>query len=623
MSKKIRIKPDIGDNEEKRPKIDDVTPDRWFSASKELVGGKLTAQAKQIELSNWSTASYLEFVCARYLTGRNPGGSFGYSMTTHAGRAATDIQTAQYGAPSLNAIGVCADVFQNKVFKNQPWLVYMPTVKGSWKDRQQCKALGEYVDAAFDQLKIYDEAQLCGTDSMMYRSAFIGVGPGLDGKSLKVERILSQEILLTGGDSGSYNKPRSAIRRVFCNRKDLVNAYAHGDKADEIKQAILHAPGVFGGYLPSKIDYNEICALCAGYLLPLPDGTPGRYVLAVGDCALDDKPWTRDHFPWAKFDFNVLSNEYMGQSMTEILLKLQRSVDYCESAIQECIQRNAWPRWGIESSSAVDTDQFAGPGFIDYTGTAPIEMVGKVPQELITERDTKIGQVFARVGISQGAAQGEKPEGLSSGLSILAWNQVDDSRHVDLAQRYESFIEEIGMLIVETCAEIKPTFKVDGKNVLSWDDSWQNFNKFKIKSFPLSRLPQTIAGKLQQIDNWYQNGTITRQQKLRLEGMPDTVGFVDLQTSSEEWVDKTLDTILDSHYVPPLPYINATQALADAQARFMYESIWETEPKRMMRLAKFISALKEQAKSQPTPTPALQPPTAPMQGAAPMAQAPQ
>ncbi len=586
---------------------DSTTPDRWFTASNGAVAGLVTSQAKQIEQSNWSTTSYLEFVCARYLTGRNPGGSFGYSMSTHSGRAATDMATAQYGAPSLNVIGCCADVFQNKIFKNRPWLVYMPTVKGSWKDRRQCKALGQFVDAAFEAMHVYDDAQLCGMDCMQFRSAFYGVGPGLDGKSLKGERILAQEILLTAGDSGSYNKPTSAIRRVFCNRQALIQAYAKGDKADEIASAIRHAPGVFAGYIPSKVDYDEICALCAGYKLPGPNGEPGRYVLAVGDVALEDKPWTRKGFPWAKLDFNVLSNEYMGQSMAEIQLKLQRQLDRLEAAIDESEQRVAWPRFAIESSSNVNTEQFAGPGFIDYTGTAPIALAGEVPSELYESRDTKIGQIFQRVGISQSAAGGNKPEGLSSGLSILAWNQVDDSRHVDLAQRYEDFIVQIGDLIIETAAEVNPSFMVDGRQAVKWAEVEMDTDRFKVSAFPLSRLPQTISGKLQQINDWYVNGTITRQQKLRLEGMPDLQGFVDLATSSEEWVAKTLDTIIDSHYVPPLPYIDATQALTDAQARFLYESTMDTDPKRLMRLTKFISALKEQMALQPPPTPATQP----------------
>ncbi len=605
--KRVTYVEDVPGDRKADGKADDVTPDRWFSASKETVASKVTAQAKSIEAANWNTSGYMQFVCARYLTGRNPGGGFGYSMSARSGRAATNMATAEYGAPSLNCIGVCADVYQNKVFKNQPWLVYMPTVKGSWEDRQQCKAMGQFVDAAFDQLKIFADTQLCGTDAMMYPSAFYGVGPSLDGKTIKGERILSQEILLTAGDSGSYNRPTSAIRRAFCNRRALVHAYARGPNAESIKIAIMKAPGVFAGYIPAAVDYDEIVAVSAAYSLPLDDETPGRYVLAVGDAALEDKPWTRKRFPWAKFEFQVLSNEYMGQSLTEICLKLQRNVDSCEEAIGEMRRRNAWTRWLIESSSNVNTDQFAGPGFVDYTGTAPVQVEGEIPKVLIEERDASVAKVFSRARISQGAASGEKPEGLSSGLSILAWNQIDDSAHVDLAQRYEQFIKDIGDLIIEACADIKPSFMVDGHKVIKWEDAWKDTNRFKTTAFPLSRLPQTISGKLQQIDTWYMNGTITREQKLRLEGMPDLQGFVDLETASSEWVSKTLDTVIGDHYVPPLPYINSQQALKDAQARYLLESNWETEPKRLMRLTKFISALKEQAALQPALTPATQP----------------
>lgn len=603
-----------------RNRADDaVGPDRWWNASQAGVAGKVSALAAQIETSTWSTSRYMQYVCARLMTGRAAPSGFGYSMTARSGRVASSMASALFNPPALNCVAVAADVFKNKVFKNRPWLTYTPTVPGDVKLRTKCKAREQYVDAAFEQLKVWDTIGLALTDCLQYPSGFVKTSCGLTGKELTVERVLSSEILLSNEDMGSYRQyPGSALQRVYAALEDLLDCFG---RTDEIVQAIKNAPGVYAGFYKSGANYSDIRALVEGWKLPRSgeDGKPGRHVLAVGNCTLLDEPWKRDRLPFSKYDFNVLSNEYMGQSMAEIQLPLQRRLDRIELTIEECELRNGFPRWLIESSSAVDTDQFSGPGFVDYSGTAPVQIMGDVPKELYESRDAKMAQCFTRVGVSQQAAGGEKPEGLSSGLAILSWQQVDDTRHVDLAMRLEDFVADIGDQIFEVASEIKPSFRSMGHELIKWDDVDINSDKYKTTPMPLSRLPQTIAARVQQIQNWYDQGSITRDQKLRLEEMPDLQGYVQLATASEDWVAKALDTMVETgKYVPPLPYIDVASALRDAQARFLLESRWELPANRLRLVSQFIGALQEMPSKAPTPPPMPQQGAMPMPGQPPM-----
>jgi len=608
---------------DKPAKKKDIDPSRWWTAeTSEACANAVTSLAAKIESSDWASNRYLMYVCARLMTGRSQPAGFGYSMTRRSGRAAQSMVSATWAPPALNCVATAADVFHQKIFKNRPWLQFLPTVKGSWQVRQQCKLRSQFVDAAFDQLNVWDKTSLAGTDCMQYPSSYIKVGSTVAGsaKKLAVERVLCSEILLTAEQAGSWTSLRSCLQRTFIAKEDLIAEFATGENAEQITAAIRNCPGVFPGfYSSSGLNYSEIAALVEGWRLPHPDGKPGRHVLCVGDLALVDEEWTRESLPFAKLDFTPLSNEQMGQSMTEQMLPLQRSIDRLSACIDETEQRWSWPRYFVEKSSHVDEDQF-GSDFVEYSGTKPEkDATNSIPPELYASLESRIQKVFNRVGISQNSSAGEKQEGLSSGLALLAWSQIDDSRHIDLAQRYEKFIVDIGELILEECKDIKPTFVVDGKQSIQWEDVDADRNTYKTTCFPMSRLPQTPSARYEMINTWYQDGTISRSDKLRAESMPDLRPFTDAITASGDWVENTLDKIVNTgKFIAPIPYIDVDAAMVTAQARFVYENNHGLEEQRQRQLNKFIQALKEMPKPTGQNAPALAPgqPPAPQQALA-------
>src|SRR6185369_310324 len=102
----------------------------------------------------------------------------------------------------------------------------------------------------------------------------------------------------------------------------------------------------------------------------------------------------------------------------------------------------------------------------------------------------------------------------------MAWAQIDDSRHVDLSQRLEDFVTDVAKLIIAVAQEVKPKV-VDPRRrgaVINWEDVALAFDPtdltsshFNARAFPMSRLPQTIAGREQQIPDWLANGQITKE----------------------------------------------------------------------------------------------------------------
>jgi hypothetical protein len=563
---------------------------RWWNEPSDRAGRALMAAAEAIEFATWRER-YMSFVCARLMTGRSMPGSFACTMSDRSMRAAGSTWEAQFNPPALNVIAASADVFQNKVYNSRPFLRF-DSKGGTYKSGLVAEHQTEFIDELWEELGMWPMMLMCGIDCMTFPSAFVKVCVNASGR-IEHQRVMSDEILIAPTDM-NHGNPRSLIQRVFVNREDALSL-ARGPRKDEIKAAILRAQSARSGYYKAQIQYDDVISLCEGWRLPLADGTPGRRVLAVDGITVDDKPWKMNRFPFAQLKYQPISGSWMGQSLAEIALPLQRKLDRVSLTIDELERRNAWPRWKYPAASGINPDMFKGPGFIPYNppGPGPEPIQGPAAhKELYQQQFNMVQWIFQRLGINQGAQQGDTPRGLNSGLAILAFNQVDDKRHVSLSEAQEDFVTDIGRLDIAVAEEEDISVKVDGKTV-KWSD-FADGKKNRPRAFPMSRLPTLPAARYQQIENWSLDGTITHREKMRLLGTLDTKGFMDQYVASDTLTHKKIDEMVeDGKYSPPTPYGNLQGQLTIAQARIQQAEIKKVPPDRLRLIATFISALVE------------------------------
>lgn len=590
----------------------DNDPMHWWT--KPVVGigetsraaSALVSTAEAIEYYGWRDR-YTSFICAQMMTGRGIPSSFGCTLSERSSREMKSTWSALFNPPALNMVAISADVLKNKIYKNRPFLEWIPEA-GKFKARLAAKDITGFTDALFAKLKVWPIIEQCGDDAMTYPAAFVKVSstpaiPGWKGKKserkIRIERVLAEEILLTPEEAGSFCAPRSMIQRVFVNREEAIYMYGRnkdGSFNEEVCRRLRNAPGVYPGFFDAGLQHKNIVALVEGWRLPFPDGKPGRHILAVGNIVLVDEEWERDRFPFAKMVFLDNGSSYMGQSLAEVTLPIQREIDRVSMTIAELERRNAWPRWAYSVSSKISPEMFAGPGFIvSADGSFPQLLAGAaVPKELYAERQQLKQDALQRNGISQNQSSGEKPEGLSSGIAILANIQIDDSRHVSTMQKQEDFVMDIGELIIDECESVNPRVELASGRELSWRDVADARKMARCRAFPMSRLPTLPSARAQQIQNWYDDGTIDRQQKAKLENMPDTQGFINLYKSSDDWIEWTLDTIVSSgKFSPPSPFASKKKQVEASQARFLYEATQETPDDRLMLLMQFNAAALE------------------------------
>jgi hypothetical protein len=602
-------------------------PLHWWTAirmtGKEATASKaaamLSAAAEMIEWHTWRDR-YAAFVCAQLMTGRAIPSAFGCSLSDRSSRAMRSTWSALFNPPALNVVALCGDVLRNKIFKNRPFLDWLPE-RGNFEAKWASKEMTFFTDSVFSRTKVWPMVEQAGDDCMTYKSAFakVSVISANGKKDVSLQRVLDEEILLTPEEAGAFTPPRSMIQRAFANREDAICTYGYdrnGKELPDVKRAIERAPGVKAGFYDAGLDYAHVVPLIEGWRLPFPNGAPGRHVLAIGNVALVDEDWKRPRFPFAKLNYLDVGSSWTGQSLAEITMPIQREIDRLTMVIAECQRRNAWPRWSYTVSSKIMPDMFEGPGCIPTADGSFPQLLKQdaVAPELYRQLDTMIQRAMQRNGISGNSASGERNAGLSSGIAIMADIQIDDARHVSTMQRQEDFVMDIGELVIDACEEAKLPVELPGGRKMPWDEVEKARKICRARAFPMSRLPTLPAARAQQVQNWYDDGTIDRQQKAKLENMPDKQGFIDAYTASDDWIEHTLDKIVKSgKYHPPLPYADQKRMLSMAQARWMQEAIGGTPDDRLQLISLFIMQVLEMpAPSQGAPGPGGPMPGGPM-----------
>lgn len=567
---------------------------RWWEAPKGASARRLVNWAMDIETTQWPQR-FANLTYYKYMTGRavNPG--FNYSMVSRPSSVSAAYGRSVWRPPSLNAMAQCDDVLANRVYKSRPFISVCP-IAGDFSARVKSKKLTRWLDAAFYDLDIWNVVELCGQDSRMYGTAYVKVDVGSD-KMPRLTRICDDEVLLDETECSVSDEPRTFGTRFFVSRDEIMAQF--GDTPEAI-EAINAAPSAsLGFYFGSDLDVSDVIVLLEAWHLGVMD-KPGRHVLAVGNYALTDEKYKADHFPIAKLVYKKLSSGWRGQGLAEQVLPLQRALERVGAAFDENIQRMSWPKVGIESSSAVNEAALAAKsgGTFKYTQTMPKFVTPEaITGDQFAYQRTLIQQIRERVGISDQAASGVKTPGLNSGLAIERQAQIDDGRHVELSLHLEDFVRDIGVLLIEAAEICKPSVTLPGRRAqqINWADVNMAKSSYWLRPFPMSSLPQSIAGRTEIIEQWAAQGRISKATQNRLEQVPDIDGYLDLVNAAAESVEAALDRMVEEgDYEPPTPFADLQDQIAMAQSRYLFEKDQGDTPRdRLDLILQYIAATQE------------------------------
>jgi hypothetical protein len=584
-----------------------VTNPRWWTLSEASdVGGSVVAGARAIMARQSSRRRLANLFAQLYSNQRL---SSVYELGTTKNQAA--VFTDPYGLGTrgtYNVVQVVVDTAAAKIAKNRT-RVRLLTTDGNWRQARQAKQLTRFVDGLFDAAGVYPQGQEMFIDGCVFEGGLLKVYSLPDG-TICADRVLPIEVLVDDLE-GMYGRPRNLYHRQLTHR-DVARSRCDRktQKGREAYARLADVPGEdpISGKLSGD---SDMVALVEAWHLPTYDEAgDGRRAVAFDGGLVEVGDWKREYFPFTKFSWNSRRVGWWGQPLAEIVLPIQLQLNHFLEKERIAIDHMCVPRWLLPIGSGVSLDAINDDprgSILEYNSDKPPPQpftANAMPPQFYERLDKLKSEAFELAGISQLSASAVKPAGLNAAVALQEYRDAEEQRLVIPGQRFEEAHVQLAKLMINEARwlyhekglkDLKA--RAPGSKFIEeikWSDVDLREDQYTIQRFPSALLPNSVAGRLQRVEDLIQGGWIDREEGLRLLDAPDLERIVSPRLASLEAIRRQIDLILeDGDYSSPEAYLEPSRALAVAQGEFLTAQAQGAPEDRLDLLDRWIQELDE------------------------------
>ena len=564
----------------------EIDGNRWWLANKKNLYQELFAYVSKLDSrQQYRVADNLTF--ARLYGNYDHVGldAFNYSRAVSTYNVTNRV--------TLNVVQSMVDTVVSKVTKNKPKATFL-TSGGDFSLQSKAKKLTKFVEGIFSFTDFYQLAALAFKDSCIFGTGCLKIF--VENGEIKAERVFIGEIKIDDIES-YYGKPRQVHQEKWLP-KDVVKAMFPGFEL-EIDNASYPDEKTFQNIQGSRL--KDMVRVIESWHLPSgPNAKDGKHTICISTATLLDEPYYKDYFPFVFFRWNTRPVGFFGQGLAEQLQGIQLEMNKILRTIQVSMHLVSVPKLLVEASSKIVSSHLNNRigGVIKYAGTPPqYAPLGGIPGELFSHLDRLFSRAYEIAGVSQLAAQSQKPAGLDSGKALREFNDLETERFMSVAKRYEKCFMDAAEIMIETAKdlyEIKGEYKVkakDGKfiDTISWKDVNMDADKYMMQIFPTSALSSTPAARLADVQDLLAAGFIDKEDALRLLDFPDLEAAMNLLNADANNLERLIETMMDEgKYFPPEPYQNLENAVRKVQQAYLMYRMQGAPEDRLELLRQFM-----------------------------------
>jgi hypothetical protein len=501
---------------------------------------------------------------------------------------------------------------------------------GNWSTQRKAKLTTAVLQSQFQDLGLFNLGTQAIVDGCVGRIGALSffVDPETDKPG--VERVLPLEL---GFDPVEANS--GDIRTL--GRDKLVNRDVAKALWPKFEEALTTAkgPGLtdIAGYTFMRDSQADQILIREMWRLPSKKGAKdGRHIIFTDNCTLVDEKWTRPRFPIAFYRWAPLQVGFLGKSLVAECEPAQRRVEQNINYIEKCQDLGSKPMVWLEKGAQVEAEQIDNlPMSVGrYAGTAPIfSTFDATPHDIEASNAEILQRILTQLGLSTTQITGDKPSGVTSAVALKTVEDISSRRHVINIRQVEQFYLQCAQCLMDVNDELaeKGDYSIDRKvrsrflESTKWSEARIKDEDCKLSVYPISSLPPTPAGQLDQITDWINTGVIPPDAGMMLLGMPDTQAFADTETADRTFIEFQAEKMLDGKRVVPDPHCNLSLA-ADLIRRHYLNAKMEGAPEKTLENFKWYlqncqaTIAKATAAQAPAPPPATNPSLAPVAEAA-------
>lgn len=477
-----------------------------------------------------------------------------------------------YTKARANIIRRCVDTAAAMLAKN-PAEIRCHTDGASWKLQKRAKQQTKFVNGVLRECGFHEIQQRCFIDACLTRSGGL---PKLwidkRNKRLRCDRLHPGTFLWN-----DYESPplRNAGIRYLESRSVLIDRYP--EKECEIREAPLGTNPMIT-HIYRRMFGNEQMAdqveVTEAWHITDCDEKPGRHVIALPNCTLEDEEWEFDFYPIPRLLWAEADRGNCNSPVAEQLVGYHTQVGELMLLISKAQRLACVPRVFLEKGSDVVEDEITNQigGLVHYTGTPPtISTSAAMSPEVYAYLDKLVAWAMADTGLNEFQSQGTLPMGMqdASGRALREMNDTGSSRQILKGQRIERNTVSAGEMAFRMCgklAKIDPGFAVNAMGnrsyeKISWSEVEGDNRDIRMVTTPVSMLGSTASGRIQNVVDIIKGGLLPPEEVqgglgLKLLAFPDMEKVITLETAVRELVEMMVDGALyDGDYFAPEPYL--------------------------------------------------------------------
>jgi hypothetical protein len=529
-----------------------------------------------------------------------------------------------YERLALNVVANVCDTLQAEVVQGRPRAMFL-TNGADWTVQQEAQKMSKFSEGVFYETGTDELASQAALDALIFGTGVIKVLE--QNGRVHHARVLPGEIYVDRVD-GRYGKPRSLYQVHWMDRSVLAEKYP--DQADEIEACA--PPSGLWAVGPDTVS-DCLLVIEAWHLPSGKKAKDGRHVMTIGNATLVDEEWKTESFPFAFLRWKRPPIGFWGTGIVDQITGLQIEINrLCEDI------RNAQALMGLykifvqRGSNIIKSqlDNEAGT-IIEHDGMPPtFATFQAVHPEVYQQLERWYRAAFEIIGVSQLAAQSQKPAGLDSGRALRVFIDNQSKRFVRFSREYEELHVELArqdVRLMTRLAENDNSYEVvyesgGESDTIKWSGIHLDESQYVLKCFPISALPNTPAGRLAALQELFAAKILDRDAFMRLADFPDFDTERELLTAPRELIEKTCQRMIcEGEYFPPESFMNLQLAMYIGGLHYQRARLRGVPEERLELLRKFIETAEDMIPAPPPqPQQPAMSPAGPMGPEAPAAQ---
>lgn len=543
----------------------------WWTAEKgsedeaELVAS--TMSALNIQNMEWELANLRWH--RLYAGIQSMAGMVGFTASAANFLQSQSLRTSGMG-PSYNVIQACCDTATAKIGGNTSRPLCR-TVGGDYKMQRKAKQINKFLRGMFEQNDTYHLSEQCFKDGTVEGTGVLHVYD--DEGEIKSERVWLNEMMVDEADAMN-GKPRSIMRRRYIARETLIACYPK--KKEELEDVPRENFGV-------RMEQADMVLVTEAWHLPSRrGGKDGRHVICCGKVNLWSEDWKRDHFPFAMIPWVERQLGIWGQGIAERQLQLQIEINETLLTQTKSHRLVSLPQVWVKAGSKIDKSHINNEvGHIGvYQTDPPVFMNAPAvsPEYRQWLMDT-FQKAFELEGLSEMSVNSVKPAGLNSEPGLETYHDIESERFKIQERNYERFIKCIAELYIEEAIAIDEADEYDlvvkvpadgYDEEIRWRDINLKRDEYTLFIEQVSEVPDTMAGKLELIQQMAQLGVMTPDEAIGWMDLGDTGPFIRMAMAGYNDVLYRIDKIIEEGvYLKPTPQCNLALCVKWGNAAYL------------------------------------------------------